>query len=63
MTWESMSDIILRERSKYLGEGEGEGWGGGEKDGETGHCCNMYSNNNIRVQFHCNSSKCLAKII
>ena len=35
--------------------------GEGEKDGETGHCCNMYSSNNI--QFHCNSSKYLAKII
>ena len=60
MTWESMSDIILGERSKYLGGGGGEGW---EKDGETAHCCNMYSSNNIHVQFHCNSSKYLAKII
>ena len=59
-SWESISDIILGERSKYWGEGRGE------KGGETGHCCNMtlyYSNNiHVRIQFHCNSSKYLAKI-
>ena len=50
---------------KEVSTGERGSWGGGvrEKDGETGHCCNMYSSNNVHVRFHCNSSKYLEKII